>query len=1199
MRIKLHKIRKLLLLMMICSIQLNAYSQDIASAAIMEKSVNRSFEETSLKSLKHVLTELEDLYHVHFNFASNLVQNQVVNKEIERKILKGNVPSEAFEESLASFLKPFNLQFKKVDKMIYGIYSLEKSVPVLMQSPSSSIKEEKVFATLKEQMKESFQKRNEGKRPAQDITVKGKVTSTEDNNPLPGVSVLIKGTTQGTVTDLDGNYTINSTEDGVLVFSFIGFTTEEIPVNGRSTINVSLTGDVKSLEEVVVTALGIKKESKRLGYSTATVAPEQINVNRTANFMNALQGKMAGVNITQLGSGPAGTSKIRIRGQSSVTGQNNPLIVVNGVPINNDNFGVATRNAGSDGATKSRGANNQSDGGDGLSSINPDDIESMTVLKGAAASALYGSRAKDGVIMITTKTRGTQSGIGVEYNSNFTSDTPLDFTDYQYEYGQGENGKRPIAANPTSGVWSFGEKFQPGMTQVLFDGVEVPYEPVHDRIKKFYRTGHTWTNTITLSSGGENGGFSLSLSNMDNTSIMPNSKFNRKTVNLGFTQKLGQKLSVTGNVNYSNEKNTNPPQIAEQDLSTPTTIYSLANSMPFDLLREKMVNADGNEYVYSRFTNRTNPYFAAYKRFDNIERDRVFGNITARYNFTDWIYVQGRVGQDYFSRGQEYNFPTGAASLGAPPSGFVNGTYIQEKRSFRELNTDFLVGANKTFGLIGIDLTLGGNQMYRRRDNNSVLVQDFVIRDLYTVMNGRLKDPIYELDERKVNSLYGAAEFSYKEFLYLNLTARNDWFSTLSPANRSIMYPSITGSFVFSQAFVNLPDWITFGKIRAGYAEVGDDGSVAPYSNQLYYRVNNNLFANPSGNPQPVGLINGETIPNPDLKPMRVAESEVGLELKLFNDRVGVDVTYYNKLTTDQILNAQVSDASGYTGKLINVGESRNKGVEMLLNLVPVQLPNFKWNVTLNGSYNTSKVLKLGENDTDKEIIVGRGVFEGELRQVVGEPIGQLYGYGYLRDDQGRQVFDANNGRPLRTPTQISFGSAIPVHVGGIFNSFTYKGINLSFLVDFKLGHKMISATNFNAWRHGLHKETLVGREQGYVVGNGVNPNGEINTVQTPVQAFYETVRSSNLMEPIVYDAGFWKLRQITIGYDFTPLLGSTSIIKSLRLNAVANNVAILKKWVPNIDPEQFGFSSDNLIGLEAPGLPTTRSIGFNLNAKF
>lgn len=1039
---------------------------------------------------------------------------------------------------------------------------------------------------------------------AQDRRITGRVLSGKDQQPIPGVNILIKNTQAGTTTDATGNFALTISPDRnnastTLVFSAIGFSGQEVAIGNQSQVNVTLQEGDQNLNEVVVTALGIRKEAKRLGYATAIVNPEQVTTNRTVNFMNALQGKIAGVNISSLGTGAAGTSKIRIRGQSSFSGQNSPLIVVNGVPIDNTNFGQNNGNTGGDNSVASRDRN-YSDGGDGLSSINPDDIEGMTVLKGGTAAALYGSRAKDGAILITTKTKGTGGGIGVTYNSNFTTDRPLDYTDYQYEYGQGEYGVRPQAANPTSGVWSWGEKFS-GQTQVLFGGVTVPYQPVRNRINTFYRDGSTWSNSVAISSGSEKGGFSLSLSNTDNKGITPNNTFNRKTINLGFSYNLSPKLTVTGSINYSNEYNKNPPQIAQQDNSTPTVVYTLANSMPLDVLEANQINpATGNEFVYSRFMNRTNPYFVLNNKFENIRRDRLFGNVSARYNVTDWLYLQGRVGQDYWSRDQDYNFPTGQASLTVAPSGFVNGAYVQEARRFREINADFLIGANRKVGAFGLDLTAGGNQLYRRSDLNSVLVTDFIVRGLYVPQNGRVKDPTYGLSERRVNSFYGALEVSYKDFLFLNGTARNDWFSTLAPANRSILYPSLTGSFVFSQAFNNLPAWLNFGKLRAAYAEVGSDGDVAPYSNNLFYAVAANLFPNPAGQAQPVGFITSNTVPSATLKPSRTAETEVGLELKLFNNRVGVDLAVYNKITSDQIVSAQSSDASGYTTTLINNGQSRNQGIEVLLNLSPIRTKDFSWDVTLNGSYNKTKLLRLLTSTPGEQIVVGNGIYVGDLRQVVGKELGQLYSFGYQRDAQGR-IVHGGDGLPVRTPAPISFGSALPKYIGGITNAFTYKGLNLSFLIDFKLGGKMISGTNLNAFRHGLQSETLVGRGEAdnKMVGAGVNEKGEVNAVRAFAQDYYSVGRSKSLGEQVVYDAGFWKLRQISFGYDFTKLLPQSLFIKGIRLSAVANNVAILKKWVPNIDPEQFGFSSDNLVGLESTGLPTTRSIGFNLNLRF
>lgn len=1026
-------------------------------------------------------------------------------------------------------------------------------------------------------------------------TVTGVVRSSGE--PLPGVTIVVKGTSSGTVTDVDGTYKIEANANSILVFSYIGYESKEILVGNQTVIDLDMAVDARALDEVVVTALGIRKEAKKLGYATSTVTKELVTENRSPNFINSLQGKIAGVNISALGTGPGGTSKIRIRGQSSISGQNNPLIVVNGIPIDNTNFGYNPGNAAADNSIQVRGGGNTSDGGDGLSSINPDDIESMTILKGATAAALYGSRAKDGVIMITTKTRGDSQGIGVTFNSNYSNETPLDFTDYQYEYGQGENGVRPTSANPTSGQWSFGEKFAPGMKQILFDGVEVPYVPQYDRIKKFFRNGQNFANTLTLSAGGEKGGFNLSFANIDNSGIVPNNTFNRKTFNLGFAYDLSKKLSFSGSANYSKEYNENPPNIANQDNSIPTTLYNLANSMPLELLDEKKYDANGNEFVYSRFRNRTNPYFTLAEQFQNIRRDRLFGNLNLKYDILPWLYVQGRIGQDYWSRDHDYNnFPTGQASLAAAPAGFVNGSYTQEARRFRETNADILIAANREFGDFGIDLNVGGNQMYRRSDLNSVFVQDFVVRGLYTVGNARVKDPIYGLSERAVNSVYGSAEFSFKRFLYLNGTLRNDWFSTLSPENRSILYPSVSGSFVFSDAFESIPSWLTFGKLRAAYAEVGSDTDVSPYSNNLFYGVNANLFPNPAGALQPIGGSSGNTLPNANLRPMRSSEKEIGLELKLFQNRISLDFAAYQKITEDQIVSAQISDASGYTNTLINSGRSRTNGLEMLLSVVPLKKGSLTWEVTFNGALNNTKVLKLLTEKEGERITVGTHVFNGELRQVVGQPMAQIYGFGFRRDNQGRQIF-GGNGIPLRTLDLISFGSALPKWTGGINNAFNYKELSLSFLIDFKLGNMMLSGTNFNATRHGLHKQTLAGRDG--IVGDGVNEAGEKNTVKANIQPYWEVVRSLALVEPIVYDGGYWKLRQITAGYDLTKLLPASVPIKGLKLSFIANNVLMLKKWIPNIDPESFGYSSDNVVGLESTGLPTTRTLGFNLNVKF
>lgn len=1059
----------------------------------------------------------------------------------------------------------------------------------------------------------------------QQQTINGRVTD-ENGVAFPGVNVVVKGTTNGTATNADGAYSVSVASSGsILVFSFVGYGIQEVSVEGKTIVNVTMVPDIESLDEIVVTALGIERSAKSLGYSTTSVNSEQLTINRTTNPMNALQGKIAGVNISGMATGPGGTSKIRIRGQSSIGGQNNPLIVVNGVPIDNTNFGTNQGNLGSDGAVASRGGGASTDGGDGLQSFNPDDIESIQVLKGATAAALYGSRAKDGVIMITTKSKGASRGIGISYNMNYTTERVLDFTDYQYEYGQGENGGGTAVPgagpNPDTGQWSFGRRIEPGMTQVVFNNVTIPYEAQRGILNDFYRTGQNLTNSVAISANSEKGGLNFSFSNLASQGVTPNNEFKRKTINLGFQYDLAPKLNFRGNINYSNEYNKNPPVVSDQDNSIPTSLYAMANTMPLSALDAYKYNAEGGESRYSRFTNRTNPYWVLEEVKQNIRRDRIFGNFSLKYDLTKWLSVQGRAGQDYWTRDSDYiNLPTGKASISQGsiistvntlvdvggvatyiPVRYYNGLYTQESRRFRETNYDFLVTAAKDFNDIGVNVNFGGNQMRRRMDLNSVQVTDFVVKDLYTVQNGRAKDPLYELTESGVNSLYSMAEANYKEMVYLNGTFRQDWFSTLSKDDRTIPYYSLSTSFVFSEAFASIPSWLNFGKFRAAWAQVGSDSDVGAYSNALYYGVNGQQFQG-----QAIGNF-GLTVPNAGLRPMSVAETELGLELKMFNNKVNLDVAVYRKLTTDQIINATISDASGFTGTQINSGQSENKGIELMLNVVPVSTDNFEWDFTFAGAYNKSKVLSLLTETPGETVTVGQHVFNGWVYHIVGEEMGQIVGYGYQRKDG--QIVYGSNGLPLRTAAPIPFGSALPKWTGGFTNTFTFKGITASFLIDFKLGGKVLSGTNFNAYRHGLHKVTLVGREggvldpqgndPGFVVGPGVNEAGEVNTVGAKAQDYYSVVRGSGLIEPVIYNAGYWKLRQISLGYDFTKFLPDEFPVKGVRLDIVANNVLMLKKWVPNVDPESFSYTSDNVVGLESPSVPTTRTLGFNLNVKF
>lgn len=1014
----------------------------------------------------------------------------------------------------------------------------------------------------------------------QQQVVTGQVKDSQTGQGMIGVNIQVKGTTMGVSTDADGKYSISVNDrNATLIFSFIGYVTQEVPIGGRASVDVTLASEVRGLDEVVVTALGIKREAKTLGYATAVVNQESLTENRTSTAFGTLQGKVSGVNITTLGTGPAGSTRIRIRGNSAFQGANLPLLVVNGVPIDNTRF-----------------QEGNADLGDGLNSINPDDIESMTVLKGAAAAALYGSRAKDGVIMITTRTGMESKGFGVTYNLNYTAEKAVDYTDFQYEYGQGEKGIRPTLAWPTSGVWSFGEKIKPGMTQILFDNVEVPYTAVTNkqRYEEFYRTAGNMTNTVSFANSGDNGGFDLSLAHTKNTALLKNSDFTRKNITLGFTQNISKWITVNGNVNYSNEYYRNSPFGVGNQSAEVNTIATMSNTMPIELMRQYSEDPlTGKELIWSRFLPRVNPFFMQDHRFDNNYRDRILGNIAIRLNISKDIYIQGRVAQDFYSRRHDYNSPTGRLDAQTPPPGYVDGSYNKVNNTFAERNLDILIGAKHAFGEINLNVTAGGNQMFRSMVTESQGAQDFVQPGLYTIMNGRQKTASHDLTERAVNSVYGSAEISYKNYLFLNATARNDWFSTLAPDNRSILYPSITASYIFSDALSFIPDWISFGKLRLSYAEVGDD-NVSAYSNLQFYSLNSNLFAGPAGS-VPVGGFASGTIANPNLRPLRVGEVEAGIDLRLFNNKIGFDFAVYSKKTTDQIVSATTSQASGFSSQLINVGESMSKGVESSIQFTPVETRSFRWSVNANVSYNTSKVLKLGLSEKDTVITIG------SVYQIVGRPLGQLYYYMQRRDADGNPMFDKNSGYAMRSTSRMNVGSNLPNWFGGITNSFDIKGVTLSFLIDFKLGKDYVSnfGANHDYWRHGKHKGTLPGREEGFIIGDGVNPDGSVNTTVAQIQPYYENFTGQGIEDPFVSKAGFWKLRQISLGYDFAKFLPKIQYIKGLKLSIVSNNVAILKKWVANMDPENiFTFDDTSLTG-NVSAYPSTRTLGFNLNVRF
>lgn len=1020
-----------------------------------------------------------------------------------------------------------------------------------------------------------IKKRNAG----QQVHVRGTVRNAA-GVPLSGVSIALQGTPSGGSTNEQGQFAIDAPTDGVLVFTYLGYTTLEVSIDGKTTLDVVLHADEQELGEVVVTALGIQRENRKIGYSASSVDVSQLGGNRTTNVGNSLTGRVAGLNVSGAPTGPGGSSKIRLRGQSSFGGNNSPLIIVNGVPINNALQGEAN-NAGGGNAGETN-----TDLGDGLQSISPDDIASMTVLKGAAAAALYGFRAKDGAIIIETKTGKDQKGIGISFATSYQADQPLDFTDFQYAYGQGENGVRnaTLADARRTGVWSFGPKFD-GLPIIQHDGVERPYAPNKDRVKNFYRTANTFTNTLAIAGANDRGNFRVSFANTDAGSIIPNSAYDKKILNLGLNYRLHEKLSVQVNANYSNEFNDNPPVVNQQAFNINQTLYTLANSIDVRWLENAYKDPEtGAEINPARFTDRTNPYWTINERFETQKRDRLFGNVSLRYDLAPWLWMQGRVGQDFFTNVRNANRPTGTAMLPIAPNGF-NGNFFQNTATFRERNLDFLMGTGHEFSNWGIEAMLGANSMDQQSELMGTSVTNFFIRDLYTVDNGQIKEPKYDYWHKRVNSIFGTLDLSLHNLIFLNLTGRNDWFSTLNPQSNSAFYPSASASFVFSELLAGWSDWLSFGKFRASYAEVG--GDTDPYTNTLYFNIEPNQF-----NGTPLGIITTNRSPNSNLRPLTVKETEVGLDVRFLNNRISLDIAAYNKLTVDEILSVDISNSSGYQQTLVNVGELRNRGIELLVRTRPIETENFSWESTLNYAFNRSTVLKLADNQ--QRFDVGTGEYIGMVSHEVGSPMSSLRGVDYRRNEQG-EIITANG---LFLPGNIvTYGSAIPPHTGGWLNTLTYKGIRVFAQLDFKAGHKMISNSNFNWTRHGLHKNTLVGREGG-VVFDGVNSDGSANSTPVEAELFYSQYRSANIATPFVYDASFIRWRNLSIGYDFSKFLAN-SFIKSLNANFFINNPLLIRKHIDNLDPETQFSSSDLRSGLEGHALPTTRTYGLNLNVSF
>jgi len=1042
-------------------------------------------------------------------------------------------------------------------------------------------------------------------------TITGTVISSADNTPLMGVSVQVKGTTTGGITDANGKFSVSVPDDqAVLVFSFIGFEKEEVTVGGQAIIDISLDESVTMVSEIIVTALGIKREEKSLGYAVTSVSPDDMMKHKTINMMESLEGSVSGLNVTPPAAGAGSSTQIRLRGQAAFEGANNsPLIVINGLPIDQGAQGV-------------NGLGTPRDLGDNMNSINPDDIETMTVLKGATAAAIYGSRAANGAIIITTKSGQLNQGIGVEYSGSYTAQQPLNFMDeLQYVYGQGRLGVKPISAADAAGTGQFGWGAKmDGELVPIFDGSMQPYSPNKDNLFKYYRTGQVWANTLAFSGGTDKGSFRASFSRTDADGIDPYNEYKKNIANLGVNYNITQRLNFSMNVNYTNEKFINPPELGTQGPGAVNFFTRLSSSIPYSALENSATNpATGTEAQTSGFQGTIlNPIYAYGDAGQRYERtnDRFLGTATLRYEITDWLYAQGRFNYDYALTHTESKVPGGIGT--SQPlniaDGTYKGTYNVSEGWGTDINADFLVGATKTFNKLSVDASFGGNTFRVVNHNFNQTVTNFIVRDFFSIANGTNQTQVYDFDESRVNSLYGLAEFGYNSTFYLNLTGRQDWFSVLNPDNNSKFYSSVSGSIVFSEFLKNY-EWLTFGKLRGSWAQVGSANGVNVYEGNLSYSIDNNAF-----NGQTLARIANAASPNPALQPFTVTEKEIGLDVRLFGNKLRIDIAAFDKLTTDQVLSVQLSNASGFATSKKNLGSLKNQGIETMIAYTPLETIDFSWTTSWNNTYLKTEVLSVGENSDGSKIedllvinFNGTGnEFLGELHYTVGRPMNMLYTRTYLRNENG-DIVVRDNGRLAATPNYVAVGSSIPKFTGGWNNTFRYKNLTLGIFIDYKLGGTVLSSTHLNLTRQGFTNLSLEGRREGEngIIFPGVydaNPDADITdwqpntTAVTDLQTFYGDYRNLQIGDPFTFKSDFVKLRNISLSYDITNELNRVKFlgfVKGLVLTASCRNVAILYKDLINLDPEAIQSSGDMRAGYENASLPTTRNFMFSINAKF
>lgn len=1086
---------------------------------------------------------------------------------------------------------------------------------------------------------------------AQANVITGTVTSSvEGEGAIPGVAVAAKGTTVGTITDVDGKYSLSVPPDvTTLVFSYIGMKKQEIEIGGRKVIDIVMEPDLMGLDEVVVTALGISREKKSLGYATQQVGGEAISTIKTDNFVNSLSGKIAGVNIKN-NNNMGGSTNIIIRGSKSLTGNNQALFVVDGVPVDNAN----TNNSGQ------RTGRSGYDYGNAASDINQNDIESIDVLKGAAASALYGSRAANGVIMITTKKGAARSGkgLGVSLSSNVTlgfidkSTFPKYQTHYGGGYGQfysGPQNELPGTGNhpgleefadpnkdgivdlsiPFYEDASMGEKFDPNLNVYHWDAMipespnylkATPFVMTENGPLTFFETGQTYTNSIDISGGNDLATFRFGYTNLSQKSIMPNGRLQKNNFNFSGTYNILDNVKIIASANYVNTtgKGRNPTGYSDNIMTSFRQWYQVDTDVK--LLKElfdktgrnitwnpKGFDLDGNFNPIPNYWD--SPYWVRYKNYETDERNRLIGFTQAEWKAADWLSFMGRVAVDTYSELQEERKAVGsvAGELGVGRPDVTSG-YSRLNRSYLETNVDFMATFRKDISdNFNINAVLGTNIRRQKIDrvfestNNGLSVPD-----VYALSNSvdPMAPPEELLSKIGLNGYYGSLSLGFSDMFYLDGTFRIDQSSTLPKDNWTYFYPSLSGSFLFSELIEG--DWLELGKLRLNYAEVGND---APFASVLDTYIPIAPFA---GNP--LATV-GRTKNNPELKPERTKSIEAGLEMSFFRGRAGFDLAFYKSNTINQILPVTISLATGYLSKFVNAGELQNKGVELRLSGSPVRYGNFAWDMTLNFARNLNEVVSLEEGIENLQIASLQGGLTINAR--VGEPYGAIQGTDYVYRE-GKRVILPTGYYATTASSDIVIGNINPDWTAGLQNTFRFNDLSLSFLLDMQQGGSIFSLDMWYGLATGLYEETDFindlgnpvrdpvignqtvgyGAESGGIVLDGVLADGAKNTRRVPGNDYRVFGYARNPNSAFVYDASFVKLREVALTYNFPKDMLANTFIGGASLSLVGSNLWIIHKNLPHADPES-SQSAGNIQGWQSGVMPTTRNFGFTLNLKF